>query len=167
MNKKIERNYLEINSLTDLNDSNTSPEGYLVELIQSADFQLNKFFYKNVGKKHHWVDRLIWTDKQWIKYTSDKKVKTYVLRRYEDLAGYFELIIHKDKNEVEIAYLGLLEEYLNKKLGSYLLSSAIKNCFEYNPQRVWVHTCSLDHRNALKNYISRGMKIFKKEIISV
>ena len=167
MNKKIERNYLEINSLTDLNDSNTSPEGYLVELIQPVDFQLNKFFYKNVGKKHHWVDRLIWTDKQWIEYTSDKKVKTYVLKRYEDLAGYFELIIHKDKNEVEIAYLGLLEEYLNKKLGSYLLSSAIKNSFESNPQRVWVHTCSLDHKNALMNYTARGMKIFKKEKITV
>ena len=167
MNKKIERNYLEINSLTDLNDSNTSPEGYSVEPIQPADFQLNKFFYKNVGKKHHWVDRLIWTDKQWIEYTSDKKVKTYILKRYEDLAGYFELIIHKDKNEVEIAYLGLLEEYLNKKLGSYLLSSAIKNSFEFNPQRVWVHTCSLDHKNALMNYTARGMKIFKKETITV
>ena len=167
MNKKIERNYLEINSITDLNDSNTSPEGYLVELIQPIDFQLNKFFYKNVGKKHHWIDRLIWTDKQWIEYTSDKKVKTYVLKRYEDLAGYFELIIHKDKNEVEIAYLGLLEEYINKKLGSYLLSSAIKNSFESNPQRVWVHTCSLDHKNALTNYTARGMKIFKKETISV
>ena len=167
MNKKIERNYLEINSLTDLNDSNTSPEGYLVELIQPVDFQLNKFFYKNVGKKHHWVDRLIWTDKQWIEYTSDKKVKTYVLKRYEDLAGYFELIIHKDKNEVEIAYLGLLEEYLNKKLGSYLLSSAIKNSFFCNPQRVWVHTCSLDHKNALINYTARGMKIFKKETITL
>ena len=167
MNKKIERNYLEINSLTDLNDSNTSPEGYLVELIQPSDFQLNKFFYKNVGKKHHWVDRLIWTDKQWIEYTCDKKVKTYVLKRYEDLAGYFELIIHKDKNEVEIAYLGLLEEYLNKKLGSYLLSSAIKNSFFCNPQRVWVHTCSLDHKNALINYTARGMKIFKKETITL
>ena len=167
MNKKIERNYLEINSLTDLNDSNTSPEGYLVELIQPADFQLNKFFYKNVGKKHHWVDRLIWTDKQWIEYTSDKKIKTYILKKYEDLAGYFELIIHKDKNEVEIAYLGLLEEYLNKKLGSYLLSSAIKNSFLCNPQRVWVHTCSLDHKNALINYTARGMKIFKKETITI
>ena len=167
MNKKIERNYLEINSLTDLNDSNTSPEGYLVELIQPSDFQLNKFFYKNVGKKHHWIDRLIWTDKQWIEYTSDKKVKTYVLKRYGDLAGYFELIFHKDKNEVEIAYLGLLEEYLNKKLGSYLLSSAIKNSFLCNPQRVWVHTCSLDHKNALINYTARGMKIFKKETITI
>ena len=167
MNKKIERNYLEINSLSDLNDSNTSPEGSLVELIQPVDFQLNKFFYKNVGKKHHWIDRLIWTDKQWIEYTSDKKVKTYVLKRYGDLAGYFELIIHKDKNEVEIAYLGLLEEYLNKKLGSYLLSSAIKSSFKCNPQRVWVHTCSLDHKNALMNYTARGMKIFKKETITV
>ena len=83
------------------------------------------------------------------------------------MAGYFELIKHKDKNEVEIAYLGLLEEYQNKKLGSFLLSEAIKNSFYEKTQRVWVHTCSLDHKNALNNYISRGMKIFRKEKIVV
>jgi len=167
VNKEIERNYLEINSITELNESRIYPEGYLVELVYPTNFQLNKFFYKNVGKKHHWVDRLNWTEDQWIKYTSDKKVKTYVLKKKKDLAGYFELIIHKDKNEVEIAYLGLLEEYLNKKLGSYLLSSAIKNSFLIKPKRVWVHTCSLDHKNALMNYTARGMKIFKKETIVV
>ena len=167
MKKKIERNYLEINSLTNLNNINTFPKGYLIQLVKPVDFQLNKFFYKNVGKKHYWVDRLIWTEKQWIQYTSNEKVKTYVLKKNDDLAGYFELIIHKDKNEVEIAYLGLLEEYQNQKLGSYLLSSAIKNSFLTNPQRVWVHTCSLDHKNALTNYIARGMKIFKKETISI
>ena len=163
----IERNYLEINSLTDLNESNSSPEGYTIKFVQPVDFQLNKFFYKNIGKKHHWIDRLIWNEKKWIEYTSDKKVKTYILKNNNDLAGFFELIIHKDKNEVEIAYLGLLEEFQNKKLGSYLLSSAIKNSFLINPCRVWLHTCSLDHKNALKNYISRGMKIFKKETISI
>ena len=136
MNKKIQRNYLEINSLTDLKDSKNSPEGYVVQLVQPSDFQLNKFFYKNIGKKHHWVDRLAWTEKQWTEYISNKKIKTYVLKKNEDLAGYFELIIHRDKNEVEIAYLGLLEDYLNMKLGSYLLSSAIKNSFLSNPQRV-------------------------------
>ncbi len=162
MNKKIERNYLEINSLTDLKESDIYPKGYLIENIEPADFQLNKFFYKNVGKKHNWVDRLTWTEKQWSQYISNKKVKTYVLKKNDVLVGYFELIIHNDKNEVEIAYLGLLEEYQNQKLGSYLLSSAIKNSFLNNPKRVWVHTCSLDHKNALKNYISRGMKIFKK-----
>ena len=163
MNKIVERNYLEIKSLTDLNESKNILEGYLIQLIKPADFQINKFFYKNVGKNHHWVDRLVWTEKQWVDYVSDKKVKTYVLKNKDDLVGYFELILHQ--NEIEIAYLGLLEEYHNKKLVSYLLSSAIKKSFLVNPKRVWVHTCSLDHKNALNNYISRGMKIFKKETI--
>ena len=100
------------------------------------------------------------------KRQSDNSVKTFVLKKKDDLAGYFELIIHKDKKEVEIAYLGLLEEYHNQKLGSLLLSSAIRNSFKEKTDRVWVHTCSLDHKNALKNYLSRGMKIFKIETIS-
>mgnify|MGYP001176342165 FL=1 len=167
MSKEIQRNYLEINSVADLNDNNKAEKRYSVRLLEPADFQLNKFFYKNVGKKHHWVDRLVWSEKQWIDYVSDKNVKTYILKDMIDLAGYFELILHRDKNEIEIAYLGLLEEYQNKKLGSYLLSSAIKNSFLEKPKRVWVHTCSLDHKNALNNYLARGMKIFKKETISI
>ena len=140
-------------------------KNYSINLVDPADFQLNKFFYKNIGKKHHWVDRLIWTEKQWIDYVSDKNIKTYVLKNEKDLVGYFELILHSEKNEVEIAYLGLLEEYQNKKIGSYLLSAAIKNSFLNKPKRVWVHTCSLDHKNALNNYIARGMKIFKSETV--
>ena len=83
------------------------------------------------------------------------------------IIGFFELIIHPEKNETEIAYFGILEEYQNKKLGSYLLSEAIKKSFENKVNRVWVHTCSLDHKNALSNYISRGMKIFKTEILNI
>ena len=100
-------------------------------------------------------------------YTFDRSVKTFVLKKKDDLAGYFELIVHKDKKEVEIAYLGVLEEYHNKKLGSYLLSEAIKESFKNKINRVWVHTCSLDHKNALRNYITRGMKIFKTEKINI
>ena len=163
MNKKVERNYLEISSLEDFKDSFYNSDKHSVQLVDPVDFQLNKFFYKKVGKNHHWIDRLVWTEKQWIEYVSDKKVKTYVLKVKEDFAGYFELILNL--NEVEIAYLGLLEEYQNQKLGSYLLSSAIKNSFLNKPKRVWVHTCSLDHKNALNNYIARGMKIFKTETV--
>ena len=167
MSKKVERNYLEINSIDELNEPNNLSSDFFIKLLQPDDFKLNKFFYKNIGKSHHWVDRLIWTDKQWMNYTSDGKVRTYVLKKKDDLAGYFELIMHKDKKEVEIAYLGLLEEYHNQRLGSFLLSSAIRNSFKEKTNRVWVHTCSLDHKNALKNYLSRGMKIFKKETISI
>ena len=167
MKKVVERNYLEIKSVTDLKESKVTLKECLIKLIKPADFQINKFFYKNVGKKHHWVDRLVWTEKQWIDYVSNEKVKTYVLKKKEDMAGYFELIVHSSNNEVEIAYLGLLEEYQNQKLGSYILSSAIKKAFLTYPDRVWVHTCSLDHKNALANYISRGMKIFKSESILI
>ncbi len=167
MIKNVERNYLEIYSIKELNDDEKKPIDFSLNLLDPKDFQLNKFFYKNVGKNHQWVDRLIWTDKQWTEYVCNKDVQTYVLKKKSDLAGYFELILHRDKNEIEIAYLGLLEEYQNQKLGSFLLSEAIKNSFLIKVKRVWVHTCSLDHKNALNNYLSRGMKIFKKEKISL
>ncbi len=167
MSIKVKRNYLEINSLKDLNKPKFSPHDCFIDLSDPADFQINKFFYKSIGKEHRWTDRLVWTDKQWIKYISNQKVKTYILKKANDLAGYFELIFHEEKKETEIAYLGLLKEYQNKKLGSFLLTSAIKNSFLDKTNRVWVHTCSLDHKNALNNYISRGMRIYKTESVSI
>ena len=56
---------------------------------------------------------------------------------------------------------------MDKKLGGYMLTEAIKISFSYHANRVWGHTCSLDHKNALKNYLSRGMKIYNTETISV
>jgi ribosomal protein S18 acetylase RimI-like enzyme len=165
--EEVRRNYLEINSIQDLNNV-IEPEGdYSLDLLNPINFQLNKFFYKNIGKKHKWIDRLVWSEAQWIDYVSNKNVKTYVFKFKDDLAGFFELIFHDKKKEVEIAYFGLLEEFQNKKLGSYLLSQAIQKSFNRDIDRVWVHTCSLDHKNALNNYIARGMKIFKTETVKV
>ena len=167
MTQEVKRNYLEINTLKELKEVKKISENYSLNLLDPSNFQLNKFFYKNVGKKHQWVDRLVWTDTQWIDYVSSKNVKTYIFKKKDDLAGFFELIFHKEKKEIEIAYLGLLEEFQNKNLGSFLLSEAIKKSFLNNINRVWLHTCSLDHENALKNYISRGMKIFKTEKVVI
>ena len=167
MTEEVKRNYLEINSIQDLNEGIKPSEDYSLNLIDPINFQLNKFFYKSIGKKHKWVDRLTWPEEKWIMYVSSEKVKTYVLKLKDDLVGFFELILHMEKNETEIAYFGILEEYQNKKLGSYLLSEAIKISFQNNINRVWVHTCSLDHKNALNNYISRGMKIYKIEILKI
>ena len=167
MTQEVQRNYLEINSIEDLNKVTDPQEEYSLNLLDPQNFQLNKFFYKNIGKKHKWIDRLVWTENQWIDYVSNEKVKTYVLKYKDDLAGFFELIFHSEKNEIEIAYFGILEEFQNKKLGSYLLSQAIQKSFKRDINRVWVHTCSLDHKNALNNYIARGMKIFKNETIKI
>ena len=165
MNKKIERNYLDIYSITDLKESEIFDKNYSIQLVKPADFQLNKFFYKNIGKNCHWVDRLVWTDLNWIEYVSNKNLFTYILKEKAEVAGYFELLFSKENKEAEIVYFGILEEYFGKKLGAYLLSEAIKNSFTFGAKRVWVHTCSLDHENALKNYLARGMKIFKSETL--
>ena len=167
MTQKVQRNYLEINSIQDLIEATKPDENYSLSLLEPTNFQLNKFFYKNIGKKHKWVDRLVWTEAQWIDYVSSKKVSTYILKFKSNLAGFFELISHEEKKEIEIAYFGLLEEFHNKKLGSFLLSEAIKKSFKDSIERVWVHTCSLDHKNALNNYVARGMKLFKTETIKV
>tara|TARA_Y100000996_G_scaffold349126_1_gene287834 strand:- start:68 stop:571 length:504 start_codon:yes stop_codon:yes gene_type:complete len=165
--KEVKRNYLEINSLLDLKEGDKPTNDYSLNLIDPINFQLNKFFYKSIGKNHNWIDRLSWSEEKWIKYVSSKNVRTYVFKFKDDLVGFFELIFHPEKNETEIAYFGILKEYQNKKLGSYLLSEAIKKSFKNNTNRVWVHTCSLDHKNALNNYVSRGMKIFKTEILNI
>ena len=165
MTEKILRNYLEIKSLEDFKEVKISSQNSSVELVNPKDFQLNKFFYKNIGKNCQWVDRLVWTDLNWIEYVSNENLYTYILKEKNEIAGYFELLFNESSKETEIAYFGILEEYFGKKFGGYLLSEAIKKSFILGSRRVWVHTCSLDHENALKNYLARGMKIFKTETL--
>jgi len=163
--EKIFRNYLEIKSQKDFKEVKIPSQNSSVELVKPKDFQLNKFFYKNIGKNCQWVDRLIWTDLNWIEYISSENLFTYILKEKNEIAGYFELLFNENNKEAEIAYFGILEEYFGKKFGGYLLSEAIKSSFILGSRRVWVHTCSLDHENALKNYLARGMKIFKTETL--
>ena len=162
----VERNFLELRDLKSLRCNSSKQNKFLIKKIK-PDFQLNKFFYKQVGKKHRWIDRLSWTDDKWINFISNKNLETYVISESEDLIGFFELLYNPELKETEISYFGLLEKYIGKGIGGYALSEAIKKSFKKNIKRVWLHTCTLDHPNALKNYIARGMKVFRKENISI
>ena len=162
----VERNFLELRDIKKLKFNSSKENKFLIKKIK-PDFQLNKFFYKQVGKKHRWIDRLSWTDEKWINFISNKNLETYVISETDDLIGFFELLYNPDLNETEISYFGLLEEYIGKGIGGYALSEAIKKSFEKNIKRVWLHTCTLDHPNALKNYIARGMRVFRKENINI
>ena len=162
----VERNFLEIRDVKNLKINSTKKIKFLVKKI-NPDFQLNKFFYKQVGKKHRWLDRLNWSDEKWINYISNKNLDTYIISDSENLVGFFELLNNPHLSETEISYFGLLEEYIGRGIGGYALSVAIRKSFEKDIKRVWLHTCTLDHPNALKNYIARGMTVFKKENINI
>ena len=164
---KVDRFYLEINSFQNLKQVECPDMKLTLEKVNPPNIEINKFFYKNIGKKHRWVDRLVWDNLKWMSYLENKNVHTYVLKLNNDLIGYFEAIKDQKNKDAEIAYFGILEEFIGKKIGAYLLSEAIKVCFKLSSNRVWVHTCTLDHKNALNNYLNRGMRIFKQETINL
>ena len=164
MVSRVKRYFLEIKDFSNPIELNI-PENYQIILDNKKDFRLNKFFYKQIGADHYWRDRLIWSDKEWLKYSQNKNLETHIIKKAEDLVGFYEQEYHPGSNEVELINMGILKEFRGLKLGSTLLNHAIASASRKNPNRMWVHTCSLDHKYALNNYKSKGFRIFKEEEI--
>ena len=164
MISRVKRYFLEIKDFSNPIELNI-PENYQIILDDKKNFELNKFFYKQIGVDHYWRDRLIWSDKEWLKYAENKNLETHILKKGEDLVGFYEQEYHSTPNEVELINMGVLKEFRGLKLGSILLNHAIASASRKNPDRMWVHTCSLDHKHALQNYKSKGFQVFKEEEI--
>ena len=164
MISRVQRYFLEIKNFNKPIELNL-PENHKIIIDNKRDFQLNKFFYKQIGLDHYWRDRLLWTDKEWLRYAANKNLETHILKKNDELAGYYEQEYHPNSNEVELINMGVLKEFRGKKIGSNLLIHAINRASQKKPKRMWVHTCSLDHEFALKNYKAKGFKIFKEEEI--
>jgi len=164
--KKVQRYFLDYEFVNNNKIQGTKNKNLLkIILNDKKNYEVNKFFYKQIGKDHFWRDRLLWTDKQWLKYSSNPLLETWILKdNKNNLMGYYEIEKHGNK-EFELINMGVLSEYRSKGYGSLLLNHVLKKSFNNKADKVWVHTCSLDHKFALANYLSRGFKIFKKEQI--
>ena len=163
---KVNRFFLEIKKKQETNQVPVVPLKTQVYLEKKKDIDINKFFYRQVGKDHFWRDRLLWSDKEWRKYINNKNLETGIMKLDDELIGFYEQEFHEAKNEIELIQMGVLKEYQGKKLGSFLLKHIIYEAFNKNVERIWVHTCSLDHKHALDNYLSKGFKIFGEETIN-
>jgi len=163
--KIINRFYLHIFSEKNLIRSNCNENNLEILLERKPTVDFCKFLYKEVGRDFFWRDRLRWSNQDWLDYTSNNFFKLYVLKQNNKLAGYYELLYDPKVSSMEIPYFGIFKEFYGKGIGGYLLTNAILTSFNKKINKVWVHTCTLDHPNALKNYLARGMKIFKTEKI--
>lgn len=154
--------YLEMNSQSEFIERPNSSGLDVIE-AELKEFKFNRYLYSLVGEIWNWTDKLVLTDQQWKEYAESSNMRTWVAYYKGSIAGYFELNTDSEFN-VEIAYFGLAPKFIGKGFGGYLLSCAIKFAWEKcNAKRVWVHTCTLDHPNALKNYQSCGLKIYHIE----
>jgi ribosomal protein S18 acetylase RimI-like enzyme len=139
-----------------------------VSLVHVADPAPSfwRYLYSEVGREYRWTDRLGWSDEEIAAYLADPAIDLWVLKAGETIAGYFELRRHPDA-AIEIAYFGLLPDFVGRGLGKGLLSAAVTEAWRAGAARVWLHTSSLDHRAALPNYLGRGFTIFKRETYEV
>jgi GNAT superfamily N-acetyltransferase len=99
-------------------------------------------------------------------HLSQSEISLWLMTNDGVTAGYFELRRCED-GSVEIAYFGLLQEFIGRGLGKYLLTRAVEQSWADDANRVWLHTCTLDDPAAMPNYLKRGFTPFKTEKYSV
>jgi hypothetical protein len=148
-----------------------SPEAFIAKPPPGDDVEvkkveiptpvINHFFFINVGRPWRWYSRLSWALEDWKNLVEKESTSTWIGYMAGSPFGYIEF--DQQGEGVEIAFFGLLPQYIGMKLGGFLLSEAIRLAWSLEPKRVWVHTCTLDHEYALNNYLARGFSIYKKE----
>jgi GNAT superfamily N-acetyltransferase len=118
-----------------------------------------RHLYRSVGSQLTWVDRLLMPDEELRSILADNRVEVFVLEVAGMPAGYAELD-RRTAGEIELAYFGLFPEFIGQGLGKFLLNWILRKAWSYQPARVWVHTCDLDHPAALPNYLQAGLRIY-------
>jgi GNAT superfamily N-acetyltransferase len=161
--EKLITTYLEMRAPEHLRPKRAH-EGFQIRERTERDWRFNRDMYFRVGEQWRWIDKRVWTDADWKEYSESPQLRTFAAYEESTLAGYYELHCGT-AGDIEIAYFGLLPEFIGRGFGAALLTSAIENAWASSPtpSRVWVHTCNRDHPQALANYQARGMSIYKIE----
>lgn len=162
MQRSVTTTYLEMTDRTWFRAAKPPAVDFQLVQVQHPCPELNRFLYAAVGADWCWYSRLPWDYTQWLAYLDRPELETWVAYVAGTPAGYFELERQAGDN-VEIMYFGLLPSFISKGIGGALLSQAIARAWDMGAVRVWVHTCTLDHPQARKNYQARGFAVFKIE----
>lgn len=162
MQRSVTTTYLEMTDRAEFRPARPTSIAFELLRAEIPSPGLNRFLYTAVGARWWWYARLPWDWSRWLAYLDRPELETWVAYVSGTPAGYFELE-RQHGNEVEIAYFGLLPNFIGKGLGGRLLSAAIVRAWDLGAARVWVHTCTLDHPQALRNYQARGFKVFRTE----
>jgi ribosomal protein S18 acetylase RimI-like enzyme len=163
---EVKRTYLEMTAPADLRPARSADLAARVERVEGCPASFYRYLYAEVGRAYRWLDRLQWTDEEIRTHLANPAVSLWVLTVRAAPAGYFELKAAPD-GSVEIAYFGLLPEFIGHGYGKHLLTEAVERAFSLGARRVWLHTCSLDDAAALPNYVSRGFRPFREETYTV
>ena len=162
MNQQVTTYFLEMCDPRELRPARAQFAELVIRQAHVVVPELNRFLYTAVGGDWFWVDRLSWSYERWFEYLNRPELETWVAYLSGTPAGYFELE-RQAGDEVELAYFGLLPQFIGQGIGGLLLTRAIERAWEWGARRVWLHTCTLDGPAALDNYLARGFRVYKEE----
>ncbi|MCA9008666.1 MAG: GNAT family N-acetyltransferase [Planctomycetaceae bacterium] len=140
-------------------------EGLSVVHLTTATVEFYRPLYNAVGKKYRWLSRRKMTDEQLAALLCEPKNELHVLYVDRTPAGFAELDRFQP-DEIELVQFGLTEDFMGQGIGKWFLQEIIDTAWSYRPERLWLHTCTLDHPAALPNYIKAGFVLYKQEVIS-
>lgn len=160
---QVTRTYLQLTEPSQFKASfGTFPDIH-IRRVDDPPPALYRHCYRTVGAAFHWRDRWDWSDDEIRAHLADPAIQLYVAERGDRLAGWYELRRLPEERSVEIAYFGIVAAEFGRGLGKHLLSHAVREAWALGPSRVWLHTCTLDHPNALPNYRARGFVPYRTE----
>jgi len=131
------------------------PDG--ISFTRETDISLAAYraLYDDVGRQWHWVNRRLLTDRQLSAIIHHPATEIFTLKRRDRAIGFVELNF-KLFPQVEIVFVGLVNDAIGKGLGSQMLQQAISYIYSRAPSRIIIQTCTLDHPSALPLYQSFG-----------
>jgi len=122
--------------------------------------------YDEVGAPWLWYERSNISDSEVKNLIQNPEVSILTLRLKTKVVGFSELRLQETPSgsrDTQILYFGLRPAYIGLGLGRFFLHSTVRFAFRANIERLWVHTCSLDHARALRTYQKAGFTIFGQE----
>ena len=122
-----------------------------------------RYLYDTVGAPWLWWERRRLDDSSLRAIVQNPQVEIYVLYAGGVPAGYAELD-RRAVPEIELAYFGIMPEYIGQGLGPYLLGWIVDRAWGYRPRRLWLHTCTLDHPKAIVTYRRAGFQEYRTEV---
>lgn len=159
---EVVRTHLELRDIAELQPARLPREPVALRLHRPIRAGEYRTLYALVGERWLWRDRLVWTDAELDRYLSSPDVHVWTLNVGGTTAGYFELQRHGD-DTVEVMYFGLVESFIGRGLGGWLLTRATEESFAIGARRVILNTCTLDSPRALPNYLARGFSIVRED----
>ena len=121
-----------------------------------------RYLYDTIGRDYYWVDRKKVDDAALAAILQEPKVEVYVMHVDGCPAGMAELDF-RSADVGNLAYFGLMPEYIGRGLGFFFLRQAIEIAWSRPISKFLVNTCTLDHPRALPLYQRAGFAPYSRE----